>query len=143
MRPAHVWRADFDRLCELACAGQLDEATIAAWAPPNDAEVESAQGGDSLLAHLEAHRMPPVVVPAWLRELSGITETARLVLPALLEHPDRVVWPVRTVCDRFGLVCRASGRMLDDEVRPALAELRRLRLVRGDQRALMPTRRSA
>lgn len=101
------------------------------------------------------------VMPRWLADLAGITEIARVMLAALLERGGRVIDPVRVLSDRFRiehrahdddreLVARATAALFarplayhESPVRAALDELREVRLVRGDERAVLVMRRAA
>ena len=148
-RPAHVLDAE-----EAAYLAELfdEDSTleqrmdaIERYAPPTLAEAVSAARGESLAMLIEHRGLALPAVPAWLHELAGITEVARLVLAALIEMADpvgRVRSPVKALADRLGHRCVITRRPLP-ALTDALVELRDARLLRGDARAVVLTRRCA
>ena len=117
-------------------AGDIDrEEGVRMWAPPTDAEFESAGDGATLAVLCEVRGGSLPDVPPWLDELAGMSEVARWCIAALIEQAvdGVVVDPLCVLRQRF----RQTFPKVEPDLVEALRELRRLRLIRGNGGAVV------
>lgn len=140
-RPAHVLRAEDQALglvlLDSAATDEQRAAALLAWVPPTDAEELAVESGLALEAWCGAFGIELPVVPSWLRELAGITERARYMLAALIEVAD----PMECVSAPVARLQRRFELPMTDACVASLAELRDVRLIRGNGKRVVLTRR--
>lgn len=119
-------------------AGEQDRLeAVLGWDPPSEAEAHAQQLGEALELLAEHRGVALPDLQPWLEDLAGISEVARWSVAAFVEHGFVIPRPIAWLHARFG------GRVIDFDFAEALQELRRMGLVRGDERGVVVVRRAS